>query len=1185
MGKCLLVPVMVEAVRVSRSNEEWKRTGQVTPNYSELDYTILGGNLERAPFTQDAPLKKGVHLHFILPDALTKGTEEEGMFRYPAIPDRWMVTRIRRDTWNIREPVLDQVTWVIESNYVGMDNRQSVRIPALDQKIHKYKYLGRSYQSGEGQEGTGDYLKDFTVFGSGDPAFAAYYPSCRSVLGFHDELEDVEPGLLTYLVLGWYSDPGKDPLCGANTENWDRYMDKLSWAADMPPGETVPNRILCHSAALSIDWRGEDFNYPSDLPEGEIELTIGNTSAEALSALIAGKVTGRRKEAMPLERFLTALQYDVLEKYNETDGIVKAEDSIEKRFFTSEACMSTWSVRSPEAADKEQKFVLPEQGAGLLYELNEAQYREDLLYMDLQSQREKLYGIYYQYFKKYEDPPSVDYKPSRKDIYNAFLKMEQTAGQTESRLKKAGEEREGKYADLKQYLDEKFPGSRLICSRDGTSHQPVDPVLLFSGDGLKRSYAFGEDGRFSAKGRLLCRLSGQYIDCLDIQIEGKNVKIKEEQLLSCFPEISVPEEGPEEWKDLLCESLFLDRASARLLAIAAFRAAGGSYEKEQIDQAEQEIKKLLSEMYSPENSTDQKMEEAIQDAGFIGTPPSQVALNYTDGGWNSLYLEWEVFYYPTRTSGQHDNSMNGWSYQGIDYEYEDQIPVPAMLPVYRGRTIMTPHSQKILSDVLSRQMESYKEMPELYQQLRQINEMLPHLNILSQSVGGFTDMLTEKRTGLQFPVMITAKELMQDEPAIHMVQKLNGNREDMEPYTPMEEEGFYPLRAGFLKISRVRILNTFGMAQTIVSDKNNIHVSENLDPGRRMENAAMLSPRISQPSFLRCDWMRAGENGSSPVCGYLIPNLADRSLMIYDTDGVMRGSVRLHYDMDGSTWAEWVPAPLGGYTDFEQTPFSNPWLKEVVRALKEAPKKRCGALEEFLNYLDDRQSNIYVDSMSHGEDLSVLWGRPLVLARARLSLHLKGEPRYRQNLDKLGKYISDGFEQVYFPVYLGDTARRRDGLIGWYRDNGEKGCFGKLYAAEGAKPQEEISSYLEYREKLELNVSNDQEAQILILMEPESVLTIRTGILPVEEVRLPESCYHDALGQMYLNLEAGPILSAGEEVSVVYPENEGGRWSFARREGLSYKEYEELTQEALIFGDSRQILMDGCLIRKRNTNG
>ena len=50
------------------------------------------------------------------------------------------------------------------------------------------------------------------MLGTGDVAWAAYYDNCVNRLAFYDSLSDISEGPVSYLVCGWYSNPGQDPL-------------------------------------------------------------------------------------------------------------------------------------------------------------------------------------------------------------------------------------------------------------------------------------------------------------------------------------------------------------------------------------------------------------------------------------------------------------------------------------------------------------------------------------------------------------------------------------------------------------------------------------------------------------------------------------------------------------------------------------------------------------------------------------------------------------------------------------------------------------------------------------------------------------------------------------------------------------------------------------------------------------
>ncbi|MEU8203990.1 hypothetical protein [Streptosporangium sp. NPDC049046] len=95
----------------------------VRPGTPYISEEILPDPFER----QDFLLGPGVHLHWSLPDALTRLVQEDGKTRVPAVPNRWLVTR-RRDE------ALER-SWVVESDYLaapGDANAAGIAFPMTD---------------------------------------------------------------------------------------------------------------------------------------------------------------------------------------------------------------------------------------------------------------------------------------------------------------------------------------------------------------------------------------------------------------------------------------------------------------------------------------------------------------------------------------------------------------------------------------------------------------------------------------------------------------------------------------------------------------------------------------------------------------------------------------------------------------------------------------------------------------------------------------------------------------------------------------------------------------------------------------------------------------------------------------------------------------------------------------------
>lgn len=178
---------------------------------SEIKVPTLSG----AVFNRDAVLEKGIHVHWALPDNLTRATlmpkNARNAARFHAVPDLWLVIRFNPG------PPLEQANakrswraWVVDSVAGKAVPLAAWVTPTRDPKvIHTVVGMlpngARSGYPGWGLWGT--------ARGSFDPALAAYYPAARTRFGFHDPVADLPAtGNVSYVVIGWFADRNHDPL-------------------------------------------------------------------------------------------------------------------------------------------------------------------------------------------------------------------------------------------------------------------------------------------------------------------------------------------------------------------------------------------------------------------------------------------------------------------------------------------------------------------------------------------------------------------------------------------------------------------------------------------------------------------------------------------------------------------------------------------------------------------------------------------------------------------------------------------------------------------------------------------------------------------------------------------------------------------------------------------------------------
>ena len=126
MQSVLLVPIHLDALYV----KEGRRVCQPQADFSRLPYfdgrrdvnastAWLSEEIVAEPFQDEHFfLEKGIHLHWSFPQALTRarylGDTADGPPAFPALPNRWLVTRGREGAG---APTIEK-QWVVESDYL-----------------------------------------------------------------------------------------------------------------------------------------------------------------------------------------------------------------------------------------------------------------------------------------------------------------------------------------------------------------------------------------------------------------------------------------------------------------------------------------------------------------------------------------------------------------------------------------------------------------------------------------------------------------------------------------------------------------------------------------------------------------------------------------------------------------------------------------------------------------------------------------------------------------------------------------------------------------------------------------------------------------------------------------------------------------------------------------------------------
>ncbi len=1105
----LIIPFQLEAYVTNNKNTPDKTCRQIAPDYTTVEYTsYLGSKIEPPAFTERSPLQAGIHLHFILPGCFRRAEQiwdeqkKEYGWDYVPAPDRWIVARMLLNPDN----QFSYQIFIIESDYIGLDNQDSVAIPYLEDADVSHRFLGRSYKYGQKEAGTGGYLDKLTAMGAGEPYFSVYYPNCHSVFGFYDDMSGVKEGSrVSYFVSGYFSNSKNDPLAKATEKTFQGILENLGLTVTEKNAYT--DNCALFGEVWGIRWEGCSADYPDGRPRGEIRCGVGNTSAEVISAVLSNAGGGQQEKDK--ERLFNALQYEVADKLGETGGIAAVEDEIHTQTFANLDSDRAWKFEFHEQeADK-----LPSGAGKCLADLNQAQ-------RDLNSKAEMYaywqdiaYADWYSYMLLYEgaeeDPP--DRESRKKEILR--ICSEVLPGLAEE-IRDCQKKVDNCQASVKSCLA--GTGMEAVAESDSKYYEPKEPVVLLYGDGIQRNYAL-EDEKDTP-----CQTE----PILKLESPAKTLGKKDiEKMTGEIPELT-------SWyENLFVQSICLNDALVKWIG-----------ERESV----------------PDLTCDKR--------GI-----AEFASRKFGQSWLTLLLEWRVCFYPSRSLSQdEDNSMREWAFDGLDYD--DKNPKRNEMVSCLGRNIITPHSlyrfEYAAEKYLSREGELDEETKKKLKEL----EKLP---VLSQNLDGLTEQLLARPRTIQTPLIGNEDD---EELTETMLKVLPSEKRAVSQSMP-----FFPLRAGHIHVERLDIVSTFGSVQNAFSAGMNPIYSEVMGEWQdKNENAVygLMRPRLPGGNRLDFAFVTAEDDrrlaepapDTTPVCGFLMPELLNRRMALYSEAGEYYGSIKTVY-RSGKPCAAWISPPGQSQVPFEDVKFTNRNMKEMAKYFLDDSGKDGHAFTDFFALVQEHLDAAIPSGMQMGTELSYIWGRPLAVVQSRVSFKHKGGFPCSWKIEDYGKYKTLAVEKIALPVMVGDRERADSGIVGYYVEKDFTTLY-PAYHSEGFS-----SDYIRFGENVKLPLGGSEKT-LTLLMEVGGKLYFQTGILPIFCCTL-DAIHTRAAGKIKLCFEADSVVCTPHEPIIPVPKTESGEgWYFETVEQKG--ETVEYQKEKVIYGsdtfrEETNIVCDGYL--------
>lgn len=1127
----------------------------------------LGINVTRdADFSPLWPLEAGVHLHWAMPDALTRADSGTGQMTFPALPNRWLVTRIVGDGRNAKH-------WIVCSDVLSTTAPGGMPAPTVPvaegaggagahtagsaATQRGFRYLGgyevfsSSWAEPSAQSGH-QTLSAVTHHGlhavaTGDIAFAAFYPNSRSSFGFRDDLADLTavPAELLYVVTGWYGTPGGDPLSSGLT--LEQLRAQRGWTTTtQPPGPV--SYSLYSGLVQGIQWDPAT-RYLTDEPEPVAgDVAIGNHPAEALAAYFRGvHPAGNTAYEELLTLYLTGLLPQLATPA--TGQLALLEEALHELQFTGIDGGTVHTItRGPdEVAD------LPLPLADALNLLNTRQQEADLAAAQVWQAQWRLFSSWYRLF----EVTAQNQNPALSSFSTQF-------GLQQPIITRA-RDTAGAAAAQKAVVEAMLTGGLTLSQTPASRyHTATEPVVLLAGDAAAPAIRYGGDGRYHPAGYLVCRLDTDVLSALNIGTTTLRAATYEKL-------------APARPNQLPYQAISTLIEEAALLDTAIGAAAGG----------------LTAQVLAADLIAWLERGEPEHYNSPVGVAPSPVEVAAWDGAnpWMSLTLLWETRFHPLLDTTTPAGAMADYpaGFFTANYRLDPGKPrTIAYAPGSGGITVdpaaidwdpgnpqsgtcrYTGHAvlSTAAADNLRNQLAKDGTLDPA---LRAVADLLARTDVSMQGLTGFNDALLTREPSLQLAIGVSPKAPLPFRTATTQTTTVITSLSQIPPLAPRFNGNYSGVRAGYAELV-LQVMDPFGRKRPV--QVSNLYIADSLvaraADGTVAPGVIYLQPRVAQESRLLYRWLAADTTeydemnvhpATTPICGWLLPDHLAVGFFLYTAQGDPLGSLTLRADGSGIVWQA-TPGDQATIDADLATVMAhqNPHLRELALALGAATPARFRA---FWQAADTAITQIVPSAQSSQSGLATLVGRPLALVQASLRFERQGLAALDQTFATLsGGRFTDTDHQtghVRFPVVIGDLERLDDGLVGYFRqsdgvghDGYDTGVF-YSQAASGADPgvvkpgPDNLLLQAQATPETALGTPRS-ETKLLMLVDPRAAVHATMGIVPTQTLVIPPDQYTDTLAGLELTFHVFPLLRAPSGPAMPLPAITGYDWSWITEE-------------------------------------
>jgi hypothetical protein len=429
---------------------------------------------------------------------------------------------------------------------------------------------------------------------------------------------------------------------------------------------------------------------------------------------------------------------------------------------------------------------------------------------------------------------------------------------------------------------------------------------------------------------------------------------------------------------------------------------------------------------------------------------------------------------------------------------------------------------------------------------------------------------------------------------------------------------FGPLRAGFLEIRALRIVDAFGQLMDLQTATRTSSGALKITPSTPMSpvagdeaNAekAYLRPRTLAPCRVDAHWLSATHNdevpevtddfvemndhpATSPVCGWIVPNHLEVSLAFYNADGAPIGSFGDEHDANVyRTRAGNTSNPTNDLDKDLDQPGIN---AHIARLMRFVHRKDVGFLRDLMSSIERAADFISPAGAAQDVALSTLIGQPLAVARTVQGITSKGGvlPVSQANAtasDALAEAVKNGWTEyaerqahtsaglgaVRFPVRLGDLMHIDDGLVAFLPESTDGDPYSVVYSP--AAPREG-SHGVRRPDPTTVQVTLDAASlMVTMIVDPRAPVHVTTGVLPTASLRIPPDQYLRAMQQLAVTFTTRPVLRDQLDMRLPLPVEVGFSWGWIAPGAAPQPLDLTSSPDVPIYGHGPQRLLEGWL--------